>query len=75
MRGYGSGLYGAGPYGVEVILPVLPFKVSHTPGLYGAVIRLYRCDRMGNRIERVPVRLPVAGTIAANEDATPRPIV
>ncbi|MGI8406097.1 MAG: hypothetical protein ACR2OE_15285, partial [Thermomicrobiales bacterium] len=61
---YGSGLYGAGLYGpVRRVTNVLTGG-----GAYAVQTALWRSDRYGNRLERVPVSIPIQGTLDYNED-------
>ena len=60
---YGDGIYGAGMYPGRV-----PSNVLTGGGAYAVQIVLWRADRYGNRLERVPVSIPIQGALDYNED-------
>src|SRR5690606_20949529 len=41
-------------------------------GAYAVSTRLYRADRYGTRLERIPVDMPITGQINYNEDTNPK---
>lgn len=49
--------------------PVVTWYPTINPGQYATRVRLWSVDEYGNRRERIPLRVPISGTLSNNEDA------
>lgn len=70
---YGIAEYDRADYGVAIgdLFPEAPSNRVRAGGAYAVSTTLWRADRSGQRLERLPLDIPVQGTITFNEDTAP----
>lgn len=70
---YGTGEYGGSDYGIALADHAIgaPHAEVQSGGAYATAMTLFLADRSGRKLERLPLEIPVQGTVSYNEDTSP----